>query len=264
MRRTAKALSDALVRRYGPLVEGVMVQGSVARGDIHGHSDIDMVVFLDRLAWLAKGRGRTTPPPETIRSRGWSADVDYTFLDDVLAELDRLYGSDWEMASSALGEGLILYDRGKRLRRTKKKNRYYPRAMRMRNISYLWNRIQDLSEAAGIAWEEGNYEDVSVYCRMAVERCLRIMFPIRGFKARADKRLLDEAPRMVDDELARCIQTILGTEYPTKRPREEAAEMLDALVAIMNWIVQEVRSEGLGGAIPPEHVGSEEIGQVLR
>ncbi len=259
MRTVARSLADSLVIRFGDRIEGIMVQGSVARGDVHESSDVDMVVFIaggDRL-----GYGSVC---ETFRDSGIGVDVDYVSLDRVAGELSTLLGPDWEMTSSALGDALVLYDRDGRVAKVKRENQGYPLEMRIRNLSYLHGKMQDMGEAVYHAWIREEYRDALVYSRMFAERVLQMMFPLFGVKLSAEKHLLDHGFSLVcDEESARQIRSLLECVDDGQATKQGIDEKLGSIVKISNWVKEKAAQQGLGEALPPEHTKVTKISEAL-
>lgn len=265
MRRVAERIAQDLLTRLGSQVEAVMVEGSVARGDIHEHSDIDLVVFLDPVG-LSKGRASGLSLAESLEVRGYHVDIGYGLLDDALAELSQLYGPDWEKQSSFFGDALILYDREGRLARAKRQNRFFSKKMRQRNAKRVYDNMLDLDEAAGTAWRLGNYREASIFCSMYAERCLRIVFPLFGRKSCVDKRLLEHAVSLIDDPRisAQILMLLCHPSEAEEGTRRDAARRLDAVVAIKEWVVAQARKAGIQDAVPGEGARVLSPGESLR
>jgi predicted nucleotidyltransferase len=255
MRRAAEKITENLIVRFGARIEGVMIEGSVARGDIHRYSDIDLSVFINREE-LTENEVSQLPSAESLEIEGYNVDIGYGLFDDALEELEYLYGPDWEKQSSFLGDALILHDKSGRLTAAKRGNRSYSKDLRMKNVERLWDNMMDLDEAAGTAWELEKYRDVSVYSSMYGERCLRIIFPLLGKRIRVDKRLLEHGLSLIEDsKITDQIQVLLhsssGGEYGS---RQDAARRLNAIIDIKKWIRNNLEKMGIQNAIPSEAI----------
>ncbi|MFQ5987047.1 MAG: nucleotidyltransferase domain-containing protein [Thermoplasmata archaeon] len=111
-----KALTEALLRRFGENLRGVLLFGSVARGDWTKDSDIDLLVLLqeyptDRVGVVAdllavRKALRRTPEYQQAYRAGFVPTVEFHPLDrEDASRFRRLY-------LEALTEGVILLDRG--------------------------------------------------------------------------------------------------------------------------------------------------------
>jgi predicted nucleotidyltransferase len=249
MRRVAQQIADGLVARFRSRIEAVMVEGSVARGDIHPHSDIDLVVFIDKAS--LRTSKTDLPLGESLEVGSYHVDIGYCLLDEALAELNDLYGPDWEKQSSSISDGLILYDKTGRVTEAEEANKGYDEKMRLHNAKRLWDNMLDLDEAAGTAWDLGHYRDASIYAAMYAERCLRTLFPIRGRKMSVDKRLLEHALGLVGDpDISDKILMLLRHPFRGEEERQEAAMVLNAMVEVKEWVLTQIKEAGLQQAFP--------------
>ncbi len=100
LRRAGQRVCERLIKSRRDVV-AVFIVGSVARGDIHEASDVDMCVVI---------REEGKPGRESIQELGCKVDVAYVPLRLWLEKLWRDVGSMWEINVSSILNSIILYE----------------------------------------------------------------------------------------------------------------------------------------------------------
>ena len=103
----ARRFTDALKKRIGAKLRAVLLYGSVARGDFHTDSDVDLLVV-------------TTPPPALKLIDEVAYDIDFssqftTFLTPIelsLEQIEDCIRNRDPFLERVIEEGKVLYDDG--------------------------------------------------------------------------------------------------------------------------------------------------------
>jgi len=82
-------------------VVAAFIVGSVARGNIHSESDIDLCILIEH---------GDRPKREIIEESGYKVDITYIPLHLWEENLYHGIGSEWEIEASNIVDSIIIYD----------------------------------------------------------------------------------------------------------------------------------------------------------
>jgi len=163
-------------------VVAVYVVGSVARGNIHEKSDVDMGVLVEH---------GDKPERENIEL-GCSVDIVYVPLHLWKEKLYHGVGSEWEIDASNIVDSLILYDPNRLIQNTKTELKAYPEEKRKQSILHAFDRMGWFGEAVWYHYLKKNYDVESVFSKLFALEALKILFPLNRVYLKGDKYIFEQ------------------------------------------------------------------------
>ena len=174
-----------LEKRSG--VVAIYVVGSVARGNIHEQSDVDMSVLIEH---------GDNPEREKFEELGCSVDIVYAPLHLWKERLYSSIGSEWEIFASNIVYSLILYDPNGLIKKTKKELEVYPEEKKKQNILQIYDKMGWFSEAVWHHYLKKNYDIESVFSKFFAMQALKILFPLNQVYLKSDKHIFEQVEEL--------------------------------------------------------------------
>jgi len=237
LREASQRVCRRLLKTRSDIV-AIMVVGSVARGNIHENSDVDLCVLV---------KYGEHPERERIRELDCDVEVVYTPLRLWRERLYRGIGSMWEIDVSNVVDSLVLYDPYGVVREIKRMFKVYPEEKRRMNILEIFHRMGWYEEAVRYHYLKKNYDVQSVFSKMYVMEALKILFPLNRVYLRGEKHMfeqLKELREMPPGLLEKCLSLLWFKSRGVKH--EEATWILETVSDIWRLIKDKIRSSEPG------------------
>lgn len=215
-------------------IVAIIIVGSVARGNIHENSDVDLCVLV---------RHGEHPERERIRELNCDVEVVYTPLRLWRERLYRGLGSMWEIELSNIMDSLVLYDPYGIVREVKERFKTYPEEKRRMNILEVFHKMGWYKEAVRYHYLKGNYNIQSVFSKMYVIEVLKILFPLNRVYLKGEKHLFEQVKKLKDIPpglLEKCLSLLWFKSQDVKR--EEATWILETVSYIWRLIDDKIHS----------------------
>jgi len=206
LKKASQHVCERLVKSRRDIV-AVFVVGSVARGDIHEASDVDMCILVS---------GEDKPKRESIQKLGCKVDITYVPLRLWMERLRRDVGSMWEINASSILDSIILYDPTGLVQRIKQELSVYPKGERKENILHHLHMMGWYENAVKHHYLRKNYDVESIFSKLFAIEALRILFPLNCVYLRGDKYLFEQVKdldRGCPNTIMAVISLIDGTSY---------------------------------------------------
>ncbi len=235
LRKIAQNICEELVRDRRDII-AVLVVGSVARGNVHEESDIDMCVLT---------KEGDKPKREFMSKSGFKADIVYVPLKLWMERLWRDIGSMWEINVSNILDSIVLYDPTGLVKRIKKEFSKYPEEKRKQNILYHFHMMGWYQNSAKYHYLKGNYDIESIFSKLFAIEALKILFPLNGVYLKGDKYLFEQVKNLKAPSgyLKKCFDLLW---FRTKGiNHEEATWIMNTISEIMDIAKEEVMRFGL-------------------
>ncbi len=200
--REASRLACKRVLEKRSDVIAVYVVCSVARGNIHERSDVDIIVVIEQGDDFER---------ESLEELGCSIDIFYNPLKLWKEELYYSWGSEWEVNASSVVDSLVLYDRDGLIQKTKEELETYPEEKRRRSIRNIHDKMTNFSEAVWYHYINKNYDIESIFSKLYAMESLKILFPINKVYLKADKHMFKQVEELQEkppDYLKRCLSLL--------------------------------------------------------
>jgi len=182
LREASELACERIIKKRSD-VTAVYVVGSVARGNVHGESDIDMMCLVKQEKISRR---------ENMKVMGCSADIFYVPIKLWKEEFDGRSGSDWEIEASSVVDSLVLHDPSGFIRKAKEELMVYPEERRRMNISLTYDRITGFSEAVWYHYMSRSYDIESIFSKLYAMEALRILFPLNRVYLKDHKHMFEQ------------------------------------------------------------------------
>jgi len=185
-----------------PDVVAVCVVGSVARGNIHEKSDVDICVLIEQ---------GDRPERETFEELGCSVDIVYAPVHLWKEKLRRGVGSGWEIDASNIVDSLILYDPSGLIQETKRELKVYPEEKRRENILQVYHEMGWFGEALRYNYLKKNYDAESIFSKFFAMQALKILFPLNRVYLKSEKQIFEQVKELQEKPthyLEKCLSLL--------------------------------------------------------
>jgi len=223
----------------------IYIVGSVARGDIHGKSDLDVVAVKEQGDYEEERMSSSMLLGE-VKESGFSIDIFYIPRHLWEEELYHSWGSEWEVEASSIVDALILYDPKGIMEKAKQDFKSYPVEMRRRSIENIFNRLRNFGEAVWYHYVNTNYDAEAIFSKFYAMEALRILFPINHVYLKADKYIfkqLEQLERKPPNYLEKCLDLLWFKSQNVNH--DEATWIINTVSETRKAIENEIRSLGL-------------------
>jgi len=236
LREASRRACERIVRKRSDVI-AVYVVGSVARGNIHEKSDVDMMVVVEQGDDFKEERS------EEI---GCNVDIVYSPLNLWKEELYHSWGSDWEVEVSSLVDSLVLYDPHGLIQKAKKDFEVYSEENRRRGIRNIHQKMRGFSESVWYHWLNRNYDIESVFSKLYAMEALRILFPLNRVYLKGDKHIFHQVEELREkppDYLEKCLSLLWFKSQGLNH--DEATWIINTVSEIKKAIEDAIRQLGL-------------------
>ena len=235
LREIIRQVCDELIKSRQDIV-AVFVVGSVARGNIHEMSDVDMCVLV---------KEGNEPKREIIQKSNCSIDIVYVPLRLWKERLQRDIGSMWEINVSNVLDSIVLYDPTGLIKRIKRELSEYPEEKRRENILHHFHMVGWYENAVKYHYLKGNYDIESIFSKLFAIEALRILFPLNRVYLKGDKYLFEQVKSLKTPPgfLEKCFSLLWFKSRGVKR--EEAIWIVNTVSEIKKTLEKEIHSLGL-------------------
>ena len=235
MREIAKSICGRILEKRSDVV-AVYIVGSVARGDIHEQSDIDIEALINQEDFEG----------EEFKEGSFDVGIAYIPLKLWKKQLYSDIGSEWENNAAAVVDALILHDPNGLVEKAKKDFRPYPEEKRRSNTKTILDRLNNITESVWYHWVNKNYDIESIFSKFYAMDALRILFPINKVYLKADKFLfkqLGELQHKPDEYVEKCLDLL---HFRSKNVRRsEAAWIINRVSETKKTIENMINEMGL-------------------
>ena len=183
-------------------VVAVFVVGSVARGNIHEQSDVDMAVLIEH---------GDHPKRENFKELGCNVDIVYAPLHLWKERLYHGMGSTWEIDASNIVDSLVLYDPNGLIQKTKRELEVYPEEKRRENILQVYHEMGWFGEAVRYNYLKKNYDDESIFSKFFAMQALKILFPLNRVYLKSEKQIFEQVEDLQEkppNYLQKCLSLL--------------------------------------------------------
>jgi len=231
LREVTRRVCDKLIKSRRDIV-AVLVVGSVARGNIHEMSDVDMCVLI---------KEGSEPRREVLQKPNCSVDIVYIPLRLWKERLQRDVGSMWEINVSNILDSIVLYDPANLIKKIKQELNDYPEEKRRENILYHFHMIGWYENAVKYHYLRGNYDIESIFSKLFAIEALRILFPLNRVYLKGDKHLFEQVKSLKAPSgfLEKCLSLLWFKNRGVKR--EEATWIMNTVSELRKILENEIR-----------------------
>jgi predicted nucleotidyltransferase len=176
MREACKRECQKILEKRSDII-AVYIIGSVARGDIHEKSDLDLIALKEQGDYEEERKS----PLEIMGESSSNLNIDIGYLPLWLwdEELYHSWSDDWEVEASSIVDSIILYDSRGIIKKAKDDFITYLEDTRKRRIKNLLRRLQNYGETIWYHYVNKNYDIESVFSKLYAIEALKIQFPIK-------------------------------------------------------------------------------------
>lgn len=210
LREASQLACERIIKKRSDIV-AVYVVGSVARGNVHWESDIDMVCLIKQGGVSER---------ERIKVLDCSADVFYFPIKLWKEEFDGRSGSDWEIEASSVVDSLVLHDPNGFIRKAKEGLLVFPEERRRMNTRLTYDRMTGFSEAVGYHYMSRSYDIESIFSKLYAMEALRILFPLNRVYLKDHKRMFEQLEGLPEKPLGyvrKCLGLLRFKSQDVKR-----------------------------------------------
>jgi len=233
LRKASKrACKQVLGKRSDVLA--VYIVGSVARGNIHEKSDVDMMVVVEDGGDSER---------EDLEMLGCSVDIFYVPLKLWKEELHDSWGSEWEVEASSIVDSLVLHDPKGLVQKTKKELETYPEEKRRKGIRNIRDKMAHFSEAVWYHYVNRNYDTEPIFSKLYAMQALRILFPLNKVYLKGDKYIFKQVEELEErppDYLEGCLSLLHFKSQNVNR--SEATWIINTVSETKEAIEAKIRS----------------------
>ena len=239
LREAGRRVCEKILRERGDVV-AVLVVGSVARGDIHEGSDVDLCVLVES-GYAVR---------EELIEGGCVVDVSYAPLNLWMERLRRDVGSMWEINVSNILDSIVLYDPRGLVDRIKRELSRYPEEKRRENFLHHFYMMGWHENSVKHYYARGSYDFAAIFSKLFALESLRALFPLNGVYLRGDKYIFDQigSLRAPPGFIEGCMSLLWFKARGVTR--EEAGWIMSTISTLRRAIEAEARSLGL---LPAPH-----------
>ena len=163
MRDAGKRVCRKILDKRNDVI-AVYIEGSVARGDIHEKSDVDIVAVKEEGEYEEERRSPIRTLDE-VDDSAFSIDIGYIPLGLWKEELYHNIGSEWECEVSTVVDSIILYDPKGLVTEAKEHFKLYPEDRRRMTIKNILDRLKGFSESVWYHYVNKNYNIESLFSK---------------------------------------------------------------------------------------------------
>lgn len=189
LREASRRACEHVLKKRSDVV-AVYVIGSVARGNVHERSDIDMMVVIE---------DGDDFDAESLQESGCSVDIVYAPLKLWEEQLYHSWGSDWEFDVSSVVDSLVIYDPKGTIQKAREELAMYPEERRLKRIRQTHNNMIVFSGAVEYHYMNKNYDIESVFSKLYAMEALRILFPVNRVYLRDHKRIFEQVEELPEN-----------------------------------------------------------------
>lgn len=186
LREASRRVCKHVLQKTSDVV-AVYVVGSVARGNIHEQSDVDMAVLVEH---------GDKPKRENLKELGCSVDIVYAPYHLLREKLHRGVGSEWEIDASNIVDSLVLYDPNGVIQKIKSELKVYPEEKRRMNILQIYDKMGWFSEAVWYHYLRKTYDVESFFSKFFAIQALKILFPLNRVYLKGDKYIFEQVEEL--------------------------------------------------------------------
>lgn len=236
LREASQLACNRIVKKRSDVV-AIYVVGSVARGNVHEKSDIDVMCMVK------KGNA---PERESIKVMGCNADVFYVPIKLWKEEFDGRSGSDWEIEASSIMDSLVLYDPSGFIREIKEELMVYPEEKQRMSIKLTYERMASHSHAVGYHYMNKGYDIESIFSKLYAMEALKILFPLNKVYLNDYKHIFEQLAELREkppDYLRKCLSLLWSKSRDVNR--DQATRIANNVWETQKAIRAKIRSLGL-------------------
>lgn len=185
MREAAQHVCERILEKRSDII-AIYIIGSVARGDIHQKSDVDLIVLIEQGDFKE----------ERFKELSCNFDICYFPLELWKEELYYSWGSEWEVEASSIVDSLILYDPKRLVERTKEEFATYPEEKRRKGIRNIYDQMIKFSQAVWHHYVNNNYDIESIFSKFYAMQALKILFPLNKVYLKDDKDIFKQVEKL--------------------------------------------------------------------
>jgi len=212
-------------------VVAAFIVGSVARGNIHSVSDIDLCILIEH---------GDRPKREIIEESGYEVDITYIPLHLWEENLYRGIGSEWEIEASNIIDSIIIYDPKKLIKKVKEYLKTYPEEKRRMNILFTYHRMGWFREAVKYHYIRRNYDFESIFSKIYAITALKILFSLNRVYLKGDKYIFDqvkELQKIPPSFLEKCLNLLY---FKSKNVKYEEAKWIFRTVSDIQKTIENI------------------------
>jgi len=201
LREASRRVCSRILQKRSDVV-AVFVVGSVARGNIHEQSDVDMSVLIEH---------GDNPERENFKELGCNVDIVYAPLHLLKERLDYGVGSEWEIDASNIVDSLVLYDPNGLIQKTKRELEVYPEEKRRKNILHIYDKMGWFNNSVWYHYLKKNYDVESVFSKFFAMQALKILFPLNRVYLKGDKYIFEQVEELQEKPpkyLQKCLSLL--------------------------------------------------------
>lgn len=189
MREACKRECQRILEKRSDIL-AVYIIGSVAWGDIHEKSDVDLIALKEQGDYEEERKS----PLDTMGEAASEFNIDIGYLPLWLwdEELYHSWSDDWEMEASSIVNSIILHDPRGIIKKAKRDFETYPEETRKRRIKNLLQRLRHYGETVWYHYVNKNYDIESLFSKLFVMEALKILFPLNRVYLRDDKYIFKQ------------------------------------------------------------------------
>jgi len=233
LREASRLVCERVLKNRSDII-AVYVVGSVARGNIHEQSDVDMCVLT---------KHGDNPERENYIELSCSVDVVYAPLHLWKERLYHGVGSEWEIDASNIVDSLILYDPDGFIQKTKKELETYPEEKRRKNILQIYDKMGWFGEAVWYHFTNKNYDIESIFSKFYAMQALKILFPLNQVYLKSDKHIFKQVEELKEkpaNYLQKCLSLLWFKNQDVNH--DEATWIINSVSETKKDIESKVRS----------------------
>ena len=235
LREAGRRVCEKIIKSRQDIV-AVYILGSVARGNIHENSDIDLCVIVNRgeKAWR-----------EIIQEMSCNVDIAYAPLRLWIERLQREMGSMWEINVSSILDSIILYDPTGLIRKIKRELSVYPEEKRIENILHQFNVMGWYENAVRYHYLKGNYDYEAIFSKFFAFEALKLLFPLNRTYLKGEKYLFEQVKELKAPPgyVEECFYLLWFKSHNIEK--EEATYIIGKVSEIRKKAVKTLRQTGI-------------------
>jgi len=181
MREAAQHVCERILEKRSDII-AIYIIGSVARGDIHQKSDVDLIVLIEQGDFKE----------ERFKELSCNFDICYFPLELWKEELYYSWGSGWEVEASSVVDSLVLYDPKGIIERAKVEFKSYPEEIRRKGIRNTYDGMTKFSQAVWHHHVNKNYDIESIFSKFFAMQALKILFPLSRVYLKSEKNVFEQ------------------------------------------------------------------------
>jgi predicted nucleotidyltransferase len=234
LREASRRASKHILKKRTDIV-AICVVGSVARGNIHENSDVDMFVLVE---------SGDKPERESVQELDCKVDIVYIPFRLWKERLYRGIGSMWEIEVSNILDSLILYDRDGFIQESKREFKIYPDEKRRMSILHIFQQMGWFENTVKYHYLKKNYDIESVFSKIFAIEALRILFPLNRVYLKGDKYIFEQVKDLREkppDFLEKCLSLLWFKSQNVNY--NEATWIIDTVSEIMKIVEEQIAHE---------------------